>query len=74
MTFLSCNWNRKVLIKLNAYPESPTAEHVPDIASILDSSNRMAKVRIEVTNPGFVRLGMSAMATFITLNACSGSW
>ena len=35
-----------------------------DIGPILDPSLRTAKVRIEVVNPGFLKLGMFATATF----------
>ena len=35
-----------------------------DIGPILDPSLRTAKVRIEVANPGFLKLGMFATATF----------
>src|SRR5258708_13117523 len=37
---------------------------VSNIGSILDPSIRTAKVRIEVQNPGMMRLGMFARATF----------
>jgi cobalt-zinc-cadmium efflux system membrane fusion protein len=37
---------------------------ISDIGPILDPTLRTAKVRIEVANPGFLRLGMFATATF----------
>jgi cobalt-zinc-cadmium efflux system membrane fusion protein len=51
-------------IKLNAYPEKPLTGRISDIGPILDPSIRTAKVRIEVPNPGFLKLGMFATATF----------
>jgi len=54
-------------IVLNAYPNRPITGRVSDIGPILDPSLRTAKVRIQVTNPGFVRLGMFATATFTSL-------
>jgi cobalt-zinc-cadmium efflux system membrane fusion protein len=51
-------------IAINAYPDRPLAGHVSDIGPILDPSSRTAKVRIEVANPGFLRLGMFATVNF----------
>ena len=51
-------------IKLNAFPDRPITGHISDIGPILDPSLRTAKVRIEVSNPGFLRLGMFGTATF----------
>jgi len=51
-------------IAINAYPDRPLAGRVSDIGPILDPSLRTAKVRIEVANPGFLKLGMFATATF----------
>jgi cobalt-zinc-cadmium efflux system membrane fusion protein len=51
-------------IKINAYPDRPLTGRVSDIGPILDPSLRTAKVRIEVANPGFLKLGMFASATF----------
>jgi membrane fusion protein, heavy metal efflux system len=51
-------------IKLNSYPDRPLSGRVSDIGPILDPSLRTAKVRIEVANPGFLKLGMFATATF----------
>jgi len=50
--------------KLNAYPDRPLTGRVSDIGPILDPSLRTAKVRIEVRNPGFLKLGMFGAATF----------
>ena len=51
-------------ITLNAYPGRPFKGKVSNIGAILDPSIRTAKVRIEVQNPGMMRLGMFAKATF----------
>ena len=51
-------------ITLNAYPGRPFKGKVSNIGAILDPSIRTAKVRIEVENPGMMRLGMFARATF----------
>lgn len=51
-------------IKLNAYPDLVITGRVSDIGPILDPSIRTAKVRIEVPNPGFLKLGMFGTATF----------
>jgi cobalt-zinc-cadmium efflux system membrane fusion protein len=51
-------------IKFNAFPDRPLTGRISDIGPILDPSLRTAKVRIEVRNPGFLRLGMFATATF----------
>ena len=51
-------------IRLNAYPNIVLKGSVSNIGSILDPSIRTAKVRVEVENPGLMRLGMFARATF----------
>jgi len=51
-------------IKLNSYPDRPLSGRISDIGPILDPTLRTAKVRIEVRNPGFLKLGMFATATF----------
>ena len=51
-------------IRLNAYPDRTFKGRVSNIGAILDPSIRTAKVRIEVENPGNMRLGMFAKATF----------
>lgn len=55
---------QKAEIRLNAYPDRVVTGTVSDIGAILDPSIRTAKVRIEVRNPGFMRIGMFATATF----------
>ena len=51
-------------IRLNAYPDKPLVGHISDIGPVLDPSIRTAKVRIEVPNPGLLKLGMFVTATF----------
>jgi cobalt-zinc-cadmium efflux system membrane fusion protein len=51
-------------IKLNAWPDRTLTGRISDIGPILDPSLRTAKVRIELANPGFLKLGMFGTATF----------
>lgn len=51
-------------IHLNAYPNRVLKGRIDNILPILDPSIRTAKVRIEVSNPGMLRIGMFATATF----------
>jgi cobalt-zinc-cadmium efflux system membrane fusion protein len=51
-------------IRLNAYPDRVLKGSVSNIAAALDPNIRTAKVRIEVGNPGIMRLGMFVTATF----------
>jgi cobalt-zinc-cadmium efflux system membrane fusion protein len=51
-------------ISLNAYPDKVLTGHISDIGPVLDPSIRTAKVRIEIPNPGILKLGMFATATF----------
>jgi membrane fusion protein, heavy metal efflux system len=50
-------------IRINAYPDKVLKGHVSDIGPVLDPTIRTAKVRIEVPNPGILRLGMFVTAT-----------
>jgi cobalt-zinc-cadmium efflux system membrane fusion protein len=50
-------------IKLAAYPGRTLSGRVSDIGPVLDPTTRTAKVRIEVANPGILRLGMFVTAT-----------
>jgi cobalt-zinc-cadmium efflux system membrane fusion protein len=50
-------------IKLTAYPDKILTGRVSDIGPVLDPAIRTAKVRIEVANPGILRLGMFVTAT-----------
>jgi cobalt-zinc-cadmium efflux system membrane fusion protein len=51
-------------IRLNAYPGQVFQGKISNIGAILDPNLRTAKVRIEVRNPGIMRLGMFVTATF----------
>lgn len=51
-------------VRLNAYPDRPLNGRVSNIGAILDPNLRTAKVRIEVRNPGLMRIGMFVQATF----------
>jgi cobalt-zinc-cadmium efflux system membrane fusion protein len=51
-------------ISLSAYPDRMFKGRVSNIGAILDPNIRTAKVRIEVQNPGIMRLGMFVRATF----------
>lgn len=55
-------------IHLNAYPDRTLTGKIDDIGPVLDPSIRTAKVRVVVRNPGFLRLGMFATATFASLH------
>jgi cobalt-zinc-cadmium efflux system membrane fusion protein len=51
-------------IRLNAYPNQVLKGRVDNILSTLDPNLRTTKVRLEVKNPGMMRIGMFATATF----------
>jgi membrane fusion protein, heavy metal efflux system len=51
-------------ITLNAYPGQVLKGKVSNILPTLDPSLRTGKVRIEVSNPGMMRIGMFVTATF----------
>ena len=51
-------------IRLNAYPDRVFKGRIDNILPILDPSIRTAKVRLEVENPGLMRIGMFVTATF----------
>jgi cobalt-zinc-cadmium efflux system membrane fusion protein len=51
-------------IRLNAYPDKVLRARISNIGPILDPNLHTAKVRLEVENPGFMRLGMFVRATF----------
>ena len=54
-------------IKIDAYPDRILKGRISDIGPVLDPSLRTAKVRIEVPNPGILKLGMFVSATFSSL-------
>lgn len=51
-------------IRLNAYPDKVFAGRIGNIGTVLDPNLRTAKVRIEVRNPGLMKVGMFVTATF----------
>jgi len=51
-------------IRLNAYPDKVFAGRISNVGPVLDPALRTAKVRIEVHNPGIMRVGMFVIATF----------
>jgi cobalt-zinc-cadmium efflux system membrane fusion protein len=51
-------------IRLNAYPDRVLRGRIDNIGPILDPNLRTAKVRLEVRNPGLMRMGMFVTATF----------
>lgn len=52
-------------IALDAWPGKTLTGRVSDIGPVLDPSIRTAKVRIDVANPGMLRLGMFVTATLV---------
>lgn len=55
-------------IHLDAYPGKVLTGTVSDIGPVLDPTIRTAKVRIEVRNPGMLKLGMFVTATLLSPN------
>ena len=51
-------------IHINAYPDRVLTGHISDVGPVLDPSMRTAKVRIQVSNPGILKVGMFVTATF----------
>jgi len=51
-------------IRLNAYPDKLFTGRIGNVGPVLDPTLRTAKVRIEVVNPGMMRIGMFVAATF----------
>ncbi|MGD0507094.1 MAG: efflux RND transporter periplasmic adaptor subunit [Terriglobales bacterium] len=51
-------------IRLNAYPKQVLKGRIDNILPVLDPNLRTAKVRLEVPNPGMMRVGMFVTATF----------
>jgi len=51
-------------IHLNAYPNQAFPGRINNVLPVLDPTLRTAKVRIEVRNPGLMRVGMFVTATF----------
>jgi cobalt-zinc-cadmium efflux system membrane fusion protein len=55
-------------IRLDAYPGRVLTGQITDIGPVLDPAIRTAKVRIEIRNPGILKLGMFVTATFESRN------
>jgi cobalt-zinc-cadmium efflux system membrane fusion protein len=53
-------------IKLTAYPDKLLTGRVSDIGPVLDPTIRAAKVRIQLANPGILKLGMFVTATLLS--------
>ena len=51
-------------IRLNAYPGRVYQARISNIGPVLDPNIRTAKVRLELQNPGLMRIGMFVTATF----------
>jgi membrane fusion protein, heavy metal efflux system len=51
-------------IKLAAYPDKSFTGKISNIGAVLDPNIRTVKVRIEVKNPGLMKVGMFVSATF----------
>ena len=51
-------------VRLNAYPDKVFKGRISNIGPILDPNIRTAKVRLEMKNPGLMRIGMFVTATF----------
>lgn len=51
-------------IRLNAFPDKVLKGRIDNILPVLDPTIHTAKVRLEVANPGMMRVGMFATATF----------
>jgi membrane fusion protein, heavy metal efflux system len=51
-------------VRLAAYPDRVWKGRISNILPIIDPNIRTAKVRLEVENPGLMRLGMFVTATF----------
>jgi cobalt-zinc-cadmium efflux system membrane fusion protein len=58
-------------IHLDAYPNKVLKARIDNILPTLDPSLHTAKVRLEVPNPGMLRIGMFATATFYGKQAVS---
>jgi cobalt-zinc-cadmium efflux system membrane fusion protein len=51
-------------IHFNGYPDKIITGRISEIDPILDPNIRTAKVRVEVKNPGFMKIGMFVTASF----------
>jgi len=51
-------------VRLNAYPDRIFKGKISNIGPVMDPNIRTAKVRLEMANPGIMRIGMFVTATF----------
>jgi cobalt-zinc-cadmium efflux system membrane fusion protein len=51
-------------VRLNAFPDRVFTGRISNVGPVLDPTLRSAKVRIEVRNPGLMKVGMFVTATF----------
>jgi cobalt-zinc-cadmium efflux system membrane fusion protein len=51
-------------VRLNAYPDRVLKGRISNIGQILDPNLHTAKIRLQLQNPGIIRLGMFVTATF----------
>jgi cobalt-zinc-cadmium efflux system membrane fusion protein len=51
-------------VRLNAYPDKVFRARIDNIGPILDPNLRTAKIRLQMRNPGMMRIGMFVTATF----------
>jgi len=51
-------------VRLNSYPDKVFRGRISNVGPVLDPGLRTAKVRIEMRNPGLMRIGMFVNATF----------
>jgi cobalt-zinc-cadmium efflux system membrane fusion protein len=51
-------------VRLNAYPARVFRARIANIGTVLDPNLRTAKVRLQMPNPGIMRIGMFVTATF----------
>jgi cobalt-zinc-cadmium efflux system membrane fusion protein len=51
-------------VRLNAYPDRVFKGRISNIGAVMDPNLRTAKVRLELANPGIMRVGMFVTATF----------
>jgi membrane fusion protein, heavy metal efflux system len=51
-------------VHINAYPDKVLTGRISDVGPVLDPNIRTAKVRIQVPNPGILKIGMFVTATF----------
>jgi membrane fusion protein, heavy metal efflux system len=56
--------NESADVHLVAYPNRVLKGIISNIGPVLDAATRAAKVRVEIANPGILRLGMFVSATF----------